>query len=134
MNIGKTVATSGKASLDLKLTRLSAGGLFDWCAAKAKAATPQHEHCCAYSRSGWTSSGSAQRLDLWAAFMQGGLDVKCGYDFKTELGDSVRIYFAPITGAIRGIREELTRIEADKRHLRFLLVQDEQQTVHPQGV
>jgi len=47
-------------------------------------------------------------------------------DLRWMLCNSVRTYFAPITGAIKGIRAELRRVERDARRQRALQERQEQ--------
>lgn len=44
--------------------------------------------------------------------------MKLPEDMRRMMRDSVRTYFAPITGAIKGIRAELHRVERDAKRQR----------------
>lgn len=44
--------------------------------------------------------------------------MKLSNDMRRIMRDSVRAYFAPLTGAIKGIRAELHRVERDAKRQR----------------
>jgi hypothetical protein len=41
--------------------------------------------------------------------------MKLNEDLLRVMGDSVRSYFAPLTGAFKGIRQELRRVDNDAK-------------------
>lgn len=53
--------------------------------------------------------------------------MKLSEDMRRMMRDSVRTYFAPVTGAIKGIRAELHRVERDAKRRRDRQVRREQQ-------
>ena len=51
--------------------------------------------------------------------------MKLSDDLRRVMRDSVRSYFAPLTGAIRGVRAELARVDRDAQRHRDLQEQRE---------
>lgn len=52
--------------------------------------------------------------------------MKLNEDLRRVMGDSVRTYFAPLTGAYKGIRQELRRVELDAQKRRERKAHQEQ--------
>ena len=46
--------------------------------------------------------------------------MKRSFPYRRVLRDSIRMYFAPLTGALKGIRAEWRRIEREIEHSRLV--------------
>ena len=49
---------------------------------------------------------------------------------RRVMRDSIRIYFAPLTGAFKGIRDELKRVDRDIQHRRNSETKAKKDVVH----
>lgn len=56
--------------------------------------------------------------------------MKLSEDMRRVMRDSVRSYFAPLTGAIKGVRAELQRVDRDAQLRRERKKKREEQTAH----
>lgn len=55
--------------------------------------------------------------------------MKTNLNLKRIARDSIRMYFAPLTGAYKGIREEMRRIDADSSRNRLQEARERDKTV-----
>ena len=58
------------------------------------------------------------------------VQMKQPMQLRRVMRDSIRIYFAPLTGAFKGIRDELKRVDRDIQHQRNSETKAKKDVVH----